>query len=147
MPCGLPIDRVNMCELGPKIFISRFSWFCGLRNSPLDLEHIFCRLSCQLCCKTPLVLKALDILVANFAMESSGLKHLQICISYIQVMFSFGDSFDLGAHQRGMKQHFFKGFLEGSLKEVLLRRVLRRRLVRVLQGQGFLEGFLEGWGL
>ena len=39
------------------------------------------------------------------------------------------------------------GFLEGSLKEVLLRRVLRRRLVRVSVERGVLRGVLTRGGI
>ena len=50
----------------------------------------------------------------------------------------------IGCTPRGScnKKCLLEGFLEGSLKEVLLRRVLRRHLVRVSAGQRFLEGFL-----
>ena len=39
-----------------------------------------------------------------------------------------------------------EGFLEGSLKEVLLIRVLRRHLVRVSVGTGVLRRVLRGGG-
>ena len=50
-----------------------------------------------------------------------------------------------GAHQGGhATTRFLEGFLEGSLKEVLLRRVLCKRRVRFSVQTRFLEGFLEG---
>ena len=52
----------------------------------------------------------------------------------------------LGSHQGGhATTHFLEGlgFLEGSLKEVLLRMVLRRSLVRVLVGTEVLRRALR----